>query len=421
MQSWIQACVVGALALAPLSPAAGQQSAADPAGWYTGPALELTLEPKGDRWTGELSIGGRRAKLEARRQGAGLAGDFEWFGRRHRFDAVLTATGLELSSGGARLALERRSTADNPLLAVARAAGAGLAPAGAAPAAGAAARISLISGASFEAPPAWQVVWKEGAPLLLPPRAAGAPGERSLSLAELPWSGSDDLGASDNVAALGWVVGQMVPGAQQQGGPRRLAPSRRERIALSYALPGLPPENNGLCLAARCFGPSLLLVVGLGPAAELRALEPELGRLLESARPGQPGAAAGRPAPGGAGPGAMPGQPALAPGLDPALLGRWRSVETLGDVRFEGSMAIETVYDFHPDGRFVVGSAAAGGGFGFTYDGDFRVFSSGTWSTANGQLHTRNDSGEQASVTYLFHEGQLVFKLANGKYAFWVR
>jgi hypothetical protein len=417
-------------------PAASQQPVAEPSGWFVGPALELVLEQQGDHFLGELSIDGRWTTLEARQQGTGLAGDFEWFGQRHAFSAQYTATGIELSSGGAQLALTRRSTSENPLVALAAGAAARGAEARATNLAGPPTRLTLITGASVELPSGWQVAWQGDAPLLLPPRAAGAAGELSLSLAELTWTGGRDLTSGENLGTLARLAGQMVPGSQQRGKHRRLAPGVKDRIALGFSLPGRAPQDGSLTLSARALDTSLVLVVALGPEAELRSLEPQLTQLLASAQPGQPlNTGGGYPtaggnlppgglqqpgAPGFAGPGAQAPSTPAGP-LDQALLGRWRSVEALGDARFEGSMVVETVYDFHPDGRFVLGSAAAGGGFGLTYDGDFRVFSTGTWSTSNGLLYTLSDTGEQGQVPYLFNNGQLVFKLQNGKYAFWVR
>ncbi|HEB52756.1 MAG TPA: hypothetical protein ENI87_05835 [bacterium] len=99
-----------------LLPNACSGGATDYSGAFAGDGLELELHAAGKRYTGTISLKGRRYEAEALPQDGGLVGEFRSEGKSYPFRVARDGKELVLESGGAKYRL-RGQQSDNPLAA----------------------------------------------------------------------------------------------------------------------------------------------------------------------------------------------------------------------------------------------------------------------------------------------------------------
>lgn len=107
--------------------------------------------------------------------------------------------------------------------------------------------------------------------------------------------------------------------------------------------------------------------------------------------------------------------------LDPQLFGTWmhESIVNSGSGSEYAGFTSVRYYTYNPDGTYKQETASAGGGDGWSASSNGRTLvEQGTWTIKNGIIHVKTDDSNTFSpmLKHFFHEGNLVFKKANGEY-----
>lgn len=121
----------------------------------------------------------------------------------------------------------------------------------------------------------------------------------------------------------------------------------------------------------------------------------------------------------------VPAKPVSKQDLDPALIGQWMNEEVINSGSGEFAASFVTVYYVTLDaqGNFVQYRENAGGGSNWSSGPSRQKEGEGQWYAKGNVLYVKlsGSNNFQALHAYSFHDGNLVFKLPNGKYQIWKR
>lgn len=409
--------------------AAAQSAAPVYQGTFASGNLMATFESAiGDDVRGQMLVRGTPAPLRGEVKSGRVTGTFEFNGKTFPFEAGFEGDVLVVTSGGVMHRLVKQVVEDNPLADAALSKENPLAVAGEVGGAVQAhgedfgleekypKAMQLDGGLSIRYPSTWTQQELGAFKALVPASEPNQIFPKAIyAVQTAPWE-LGDLSAAELGERLVPVVAQFFPGVAQEGAVETLGTSMRDGVRLKFgggqAIAGL---DGKLHLLAKVQDGTVLLLMGLGDESAMKAHDETVREMLRTFKSGksvgigQIAGAAERTPDDGIGP------------IDPELVGTWRSTETLNSPSFDGggaTMVTETVLELKADGTYSMGSRSAGGGSGMTFDAPLTISSRGQWSASDSILRSRDDSGS-SEVKYLWHEGQLVFKLDNGKYMFW--